>query len=260
MEAIKQSEHLYPLAAQTNRSDRFADKNGRDSVFSSRRTDSQGICGAGEEMNTKPRLLDAFCGAGGAGMGYYQAGFEVVGVDVRPQKHYPFEFHQADALKFIAEYGREFDVIHASPICKSFTKLQRIHGRNYPDQITPIRDLLKKIDRPYIIENVPGSPLINPIKLNGAMFDLGVRRERWFETNPVIWFPPLVGYQNGKVGKRGEYDRGNNGLITVAGHNFNPKIARLAMDIDWMTGMELSQAIPPAYTKWIGERFMEILK
>ena len=95
-------------------------------------------------INKMPRLLDLFCGAGGAGMGYYRAGFEVVGVDIKPQPHYPFEFHQADALEYCADHGREFDVIHASPPCQAYTAMQHIckNGHNHPDLVEPMRRLL----------------------------------------------------------------------------------------------------------------------
>jgi DNA (cytosine-5)-methyltransferase 1 len=139
----------------------------------------------------KPRLLDLFCGAGGAGMGYFRAGFEVVGVDINLQKRYPFEFHQADALEYLQDHWQEFDAFHASPVCKQFTKLRFIHKREYPDFITPIRPLLVATGKPWVIENVPGAPLINPIILCGTMFpELRVYRHRAFETNPPYIFRP----------------------------------------------------------------------
>lgn len=207
------------------------------------------------------RLLDLFCGAGGAAMGYYRAGFdEIVGVDIKPQKRYPFEFYEANALDFVGLWGREFDVIHASPICKGNTKLKAIHKRAYPDQIPEIRQLLQSTEKPYIIENVIGAKLINPLRLEGAMFGLRVIRPRLFETNPAVWFPPPMRLQTGKCAPRGEYDRGQYGLITVAGHNFDPAVARIAMGIDWMSQAELSQAIPPAYTEWLGKQIIEIIR
>lgn len=206
------------------------------------------------------KLLDLFCGAGGAAMGYYRAGFtEIIGVDIDPQRRYPFEFVQDDALEFVGKFGYEFDVIHASPICKGNTKLNAIHKRNYPDQIPETRRLLKMSGRPYIIENVLGADLINPLRLDGSMFGLKVIRPRLFETIPVIWFPPMKALQNGKCAPRGEYDRGQYGLITVAGHNFAPSVAKIAMGINWMTGAELSQAIPPAYTEWLGRQIIEAI-
>src|SRR3990167_8741444 len=138
------------------------------------------------------RLLDLFCGAGGAAMGYHRAGFEVIGVDIAFQKHFPFEFHQADALEYLAEHGREFDVIHASPPCQRFSVGVPIHIRaKYEDLIKPTRMLLLQTERPYIIENVPRAPLIIALMLCGSMFDLRsgrgavLRRHRIFE---APWF------------------------------------------------------------------------
>ena len=116
-----------------------------------------------------PRLLDLFCGAGGAGMGYHRAGFEVVGVDIKPQPRYPFEFHQADALTFVAEYGDRFDAVHASPPCQRFSDLAKRNGNadEWPDLIEPLRPILRMIGRPYVIENVEGAPLRDPAMLCG---------------------------------------------------------------------------------------------
>lgn len=210
----------------------------------------------------KPRLLDAFCGAGGAGMGYHRAGFEVVGVDIKPQPRYPFEFHQGDALEFIERYGREFDVIHASPLCQPFTPLVNLPNvtKKYPDLIKPTRKLLKYIGKPYIIENVPGSPLINPLMLCGSMFPgLRVYRHRLFECNPSIYWPPASCNHSYKMPpSKGVYHTLKDyDFITCAGHHFEAKSGRIAMQIDWMTRKELSQAIPPAYTEWLGKQILE---
>lgn len=117
------------------------------------------------------RLLDLFCGAGGAAMGYYRAGFEVVGVDIKPQPNFPFEFHQANALDFPVD---GFDIIHASPPCQAHTCLNVMwNAKKHADFVEPTREKLKASGLPYIIENVPGAPLIDPIKLCGSMFGLG---------------------------------------------------------------------------------------
>src|SRR5512146_881208 len=121
-----------------------------------------------------PRLLDLFCGAGGAAMGYHRACFEVVGVDINPQPHYPFEFHQADALTYPLD---GFDVIHASPPCQDYTiasLYHRMNGKTYPDLIEPTRKHLMRSSSVWVMENVPGAPLINPIMLCGSMFGLEV--------------------------------------------------------------------------------------
>src|SRR5678815_3968779 len=118
----------------------------------------------------KPRLLDLFCGAGGAAMGYHRAGFEVVGVDIKPQPHYPFEFHQADAMTFPLE---GFDAIHASPPCQAFCDLKDMHNAKQHDNLlTPIRKRLAESGVPYVIENVRGAPLDGKLRLCGSMFDL----------------------------------------------------------------------------------------
>jgi DNA (cytosine-5)-methyltransferase 1 len=207
-------------------------------------------------------LLDLYCGAGGAGRGYADAGFEVVGVDIRPQPHYPYEFHQADAIEFLMRYGRDFDLIHASPPCQAYTRLRglveaRWGRREYPDLIAATREALTRIGRPYIIENVPGAPLVNPVMLCGAMFGLRVYRHRLFETSFPILVPPHPPHKGRTASHRGvsSFARGAS-YICVAGHNFCVADARDAMGIDWMSAREIAQAIPPAYTAFIGRSYM----
>jgi DNA (cytosine-5)-methyltransferase 1 len=206
----------------------------------------------------KPRLLDLFCGAGGAAMGYYRAGFEVVGVDIKPQPHYPFEFHQADALIYPLE---GFDAYHASPPCQLYSRAGtqwRGQGKEYPDLINDTRTMLIATGKPYVIENVPDAPLINPTKLNGALFGMLVRRVRLFETSfnmPLVICPKEKAAHFRKMGrpvKEGE-------IITPVGHFSNVPYAKRQMGIDWMTGQELTQAIPPAYTEYIGKYLMEYI-
>ena len=131
-------------------------------------------------MERKPRLLDLFCGAGGAAMGYHRAGFEVVGVDIKPQPHFPFEFHQVDALTYTLD---GFDAYHASPPCQRYSCAVNLHNNrdSHPDLIDIVRNILLKTGKHYVIENVPGSPLINPTQLCGSAFGLRVRRHRLFE-------------------------------------------------------------------------------
>lgn len=203
----------------------------------------------------KPRLLDLFCRAGGAAMGYHRAGFEVVGVDIKPQPHYPFEFHQADAFTYPLE---GFDAYHASPLCQKWTWASKRWHKEWPDQITPIRQKLLNLLKPFIIENVPFSPLKNPLILKGTMFGLKVIRKRWFELHGFnIWFLPSPVLPKSPV-KSGQYQ-------TVAGHGGNSKDCRLstwqeAMGIDWMDNQELTQAIPPAYTEYIGRYLMQAIR
>lgn len=199
-------------------------------------------------------------------MGYHLAGFEVVGVDIEPQKNYPFRFIQADALEFIVAHGAEFDVIHASPPCQAYSQTRNLKTstKNHPDLVEPTRKVLQATGKPYIIENVPGAPLINPLMLCGTMFGLRVIRHRLFECSTPLWWPPTLCQHEGLVlpmwwkSQRAARLSGKNyPYITVVGKSFLMPEARRAMDIDWMVMDELSQAIPPAYTKWIGERLLE---
>jgi DNA (cytosine-5)-methyltransferase 1 len=216
----------------------------------------------------KPRLLDLFCGAGGAAMGYHRAGFEVVGVDIKPQPHYPFEFHQADSIEVLAWFvaGRPWlapcDAIHASPPCQAFSDLKSMHNaKDHPDLLTPTRALLERSGLPYVIENVEGAPMSDYITLCGGAFGLGsgdaeLRRHRRFEVRPMpVVAPPCVHGQRPRViGVYGGHGRDRR--RTVNTQDFSTEQRREAMGIDWMTGAELSQAIPPAYTEWIGRQLL----
>ncbi len=207
---------------------------------------------------SRPRLLDLFCGAGGAAMGYYRAGFEVVGIDIRNQPHFPFEFHLADALTYPLE---EFDAYHASPPCQFgsiATRQWRKAGRKYENLIPATRDRLIQTGKPFVIENVIGEPYLkNPLKLNGAIFTMMLRRTRYFETSFPIDFvllPPeeRSNLRMGRPVKEGE-------IITPVGHFSNIPYARRVMKIDWMNQGELAQAIPPAYTEYIGKFLLKAI-
>jgi len=185
-------------------------------------------------------------------MGYHRAGFEVVGVDVAPQPNYPFEFHQADALTFPLD---GFDAIHASPPCQAFTAYRRRGqgvGDNYPDLIATTRARLVIAGRPWVIENVPGAPLVAPFRLCGSSFGLDVRRHRYFESSLSLLSPPCDhGWQTPRF--RQATNRSNlRRTVEVGVYRIPLKVQREAMGIDWMTLPELSQAIPPAYTAWLG--------
>lgn len=203
----------------------------------------------------RPRLLDLFCGAGGAAMGYQRAGFDVMGVDVNPQPHYPFEFVQADAMTF--PLGN-FRAIHASPVCKRYSAITPMRSReSHPDQIAATRTRLMAQPAPWVIENVPGAPLRPDLKLCGCMFGLpNLKRERWFETS---W---------GAFELRQPCNHKPGDVISVTGtgggtgHTRKATFAewRRAMDIDWMSGKELSQAIPPAYTEYVGARLLAAIE
>ncbi len=228
-------------------------------------------------MIDRPRLLDLFCGAGGAAMGYHRAGFEVVGVDIKPQPHYPFEFHQADAMTYPLD---GFDAYHASPPCQGYIHLKRGEDLNdYPLLIDDVR--LKLIDtrKPFVIENVPAAKelLVNPLLLCGTMFGLPIWRHRYFEMSPPIY--PLLNTCNHKLGTiefEGEkimipvfISAGGDGKDGVRpsrqGIRWRPRqkheLRCRAMGIDWMTTRaELTEAIPPAYTEYIGLQLMEVVR
>lgn len=206
---------------------------------------------------SRPRLLDAFCCAGGAAMGYHRAGFDVVGVDIAPQPNYPFEFHQGDAVEFVAEHGHEFDAIHASPPCQSFTAYRRKGhgvGEGYLNLIPPARTALRTTGRPYVIENVEQArpELIGPVRLCGSSFGLDLRRHRLFETSwPVVPPPCDHGWQTPRFPCA--TNRTNlRSTVEVGVYRIPLAVQRAAMGIDWTTLPELSQAIPPAYTEYVG--------
>lgn len=202
----------------------------------------------------RPRLLDPFCKAGGASKGYDSAGFEVVGVDIEPQPRYPFEFHQGDALEFVAEHGHEFDALAGSPPCQAHTLAQRIQNREHRDYIDELRELYLTLGKPYIIENVPGAPLRNPVVLCGAMFGLGTYRHRLFESNIHLVVPPEPDHlfpttKMGRPPRAGEF-------MHVVGNFSGVAEAKAAMGIDWMIRDELREAIPPAYTEFLGRQLL----
>jgi len=191
-------------------------------------------------------------------MGYHRAGFEVVGVDIKPQPRYPFEFHQADALEYCAAHGAEFDVIHASPPCQGYSRLRHLPwlaGREYPLLIPVVRLALQATGRTYVIENVSDAPL-NGAELCGAALGLPIIRHRRFESNILLLFPSCPGHpvlHHGRANMR-KYGQGSG--VTGLADGQDP---RSALGIDWMTGRELRQAIPPAYTEYIGRQLLEAL-
>jgi DNA (cytosine-5)-methyltransferase 1 len=207
----------------------------------------------------RPRLLDLFCGAGGAAMGYHRAGFDVTGVDRAPQKRFPFRFIQGDALAYLREHGHEYDAIVASPPCQAYSQATPLHHREVlPRLIAPTRDLLMELGKPYVIENVENAraELRDPVMLCGTMFGMPVWRHRYFECGGFALTvtgkcshdaPPVTIHSGSHTRKL----RGNTGVVAM----------REAMGIDWMTGKELYEAIPPAYTEFVGRALMdEVLK
>ncbi len=213
-------------------------------------------------QNNPQRLLDLFCCAGGAGEGYRRAGFDVTGVDIRPQPKNPHRFIQADALEYLAAHGHEYDAIHASPPCQAHCDLKHMwNAKEHVDLIGPTRELLKKIGRPYVIENVEGAPLVSPIILCGTMFGLGTSdaelwRHRLFEISwGYLLVPPCLHRQKPRViGVYGGHGRDRRRKVNT--QDFSTAERRTAMGIDWMDGAALSQAIPPAYTEFLGAALM----
>lgn len=216
----------------------------------------------------KPRLLDLFCCAGGAGRGYADAGFEVVGVDVRPQPRYPFEFIQHDALTLDMRFIRSFDAVHASPPCQRFSDLAKRNGNAdaWPDLVEPIRKLLTASGLPYIIENVEGAPLIGPVILCGTMFPgLRVIRHRLFESNVPLMVPPhgkhpLVFTMDKRKAHYGRLNEWSSPVQVTGGGNCSKAAAADAMGINWMTKSELNEAIPPAFTRHLGLQLLQHIR
>lgn len=210
----------------------------------------------------RPRLLDLFCGAGGCSVGYHRAGFDVVGVDINPQPRYPFPFFQDDALEFIKTVirdGCDFDVIHASPPCQAWSVANN-QKRSYPELIEPVRNLMEISKRLYVIENVPAAPLRSPIILCGLSFpSLNVKRHRAFESNVTLMSPGCGDHRRDYLVIFGHECRSRR-HGKAAGRKNKLADGRIAMDIDWMTRGELSQAIPPAYTEYIGRQLIRHLK
>jgi DNA (cytosine-5)-methyltransferase 1 len=239
------------------------------------------IPGKPEETERRPWLLDLFCCAGGAAMGYYRAGFDVVGVDIAPQPNYPFEFVQADALEIVAmlvgggslafDTGPdefhivgidELAAIHASPPCQGYSDLAHRTGGAYPMLVGETREALQATGLPYVIENVEGAPLVDPVMLCGTMFHgLRVLRHRLFESNVPLTAPPhgrhpLVFTHDKRKAHYGRLNQNTSFVQVTGGGNATVANKLDAMGIDWMTGREVNEAIPPAYTEHIGRQLL----
>lgn len=218
-------------------------------------------------MTTRPRLLDLFCGAGGAAVGYMRAGFDVAGLDIVPQPSYPsLDVWQGDAMLALDDvaFCRRFDVIHASPPCQAYTSLRtRQHGwLTYPELVSPVRDRLLDVGVPWVIENVPGAPLRDAVTLCGSMFGLGLdgytlRRHRLFESSMPLAAPP-----DACAGERviGVYGTGGGWTRTAPGGGgvkVSGDLAARVLGIEHTTRTdELAQAIPPAYTAHLGRQIL----
>jgi DNA (cytosine-5)-methyltransferase 1 len=230
----------------------------------------------------KPRLLDLFCGAGGAAMGYHRAGFDVVGVDIEPQPHYPFEFRQMDALELLGAMvaGRDvckpvslpngwggLDAIHASPPCQFHTTMSaRWRGKGMDtladqrvDLLTPTLAIMRTLDLPWVVENVEGAAkaMRTTLKLHGGMFGLGVHRPRLFESNVMMLMPR----EAKALSHVGVYGRAPDGRkLSKSSECYAPsslKEAQEAMGMDWADWHGTKEAIPPAYTEFIGSQLIQ---
>ncbi len=214
-------------------------------------------------MPQRPRLLDLFAGAGGAAMGYHRAGFDVVGIDIAPQPHYPFMFIQGNAMTYASLVSFRYDAIHASPPCQGYTSMNNRHGSVSPKLIAETREILERSGRPYVIENVSGAKrhLRNPVELTGEMFGLGVHRPRLFEVHPMILGLARPRRQKDPTAVYGKHDQRRLWTRTDGSelHAATLEEASVAMGIDWMTWDEIREAIPPAYTQYIGSQLMVAL-
>lgn len=212
--------------------------------------------------SNRPRLLDLFSGAGGAAVGYSLAGFKVTGVDIVAQPHYPFEFILSDALALLSDkswFADEFDAVHASPPCQRYSYMAACRpelAESYPDLIAPLREFLNDTGLPWVIENVPPAPLKDPVMLCGQMFGLELYRHRMFEANFDITVPshPM---HTVPASRAGHWTPGT--VMSVAGHVSPVAQARRAMGIDWMNREEMAEAIPPAFTEFIGRQLLDAL-
>ena len=217
------------------------------------------------------KLLDLFCCAGGAALGYDQASFEVTGVDIAPQPNYPYKFIEADALSLEPEFLAGFDAIHASPPCQAYSDLAKRNGNgdDWPQLIEETRSMLEQTGKPWVIENVEGAPLKSPIVLCGTMFPgLRVIRHRLFESNFPIEQPshiphvehPLVHTLDKRKNHYGKTCEWKNYVQVTGGGNCSIAAAQDAMGIDWMIKREINEAIPPAYAEYIGRQIMQHLE
>jgi DNA (cytosine-5)-methyltransferase 1 len=210
---------------------------------------------------SKPLLLDLFCGAGGASKGYADAGFDIMGVDIKPQKHYPYLMLIMDALDIAFESAKIAGVkaIHASPPCQYYSYMSACRPKlanKYPDLIDKVRERLETTGLPYVIENVPGAPLRDPVMLCGTMFNKELYRHRLFESNIPILQPDHPAHLI-PASKAGHWKQGT--IMSVAGHIAPIAHARKIMEIDWMNREELAESIPPYYTRYIAENLFNVL-
>jgi DNA (cytosine-5)-methyltransferase 1 len=208
---------------------------------------------------SRPRLLDLYCCAGGAGMGYHRAGFDVTGVDLAPQPRYPFTFHQADAVDYLLAHWADFDAVHASPPCQRHSAMSNCRpglAGTYPDLVAATRAALDWTGLPYIIENVVGAPLRPDVVLCGQMFGRALYRHRVFESNIPLSAPSHPVHVL-PASRAGHWTPGT--IISIAGNVAPMKLAREVMDMDWTNRRELAESIPPYYTEHLGAQLLAAL-
>lgn len=206
---------------------------------------------------SKYKLLDLFCCEGGSSMGYHRAGFSVSGVDIKHHHRYPFQHWTGDALQIIKERQDEFDAFHASPPCQAFTRARKLQGNCHHDLIEATRTVLLLTGKPFVIENVPGAPLQNPVMLCGFMFGLNFYRHRLFESNIKLSALPHPTHtaplaKMGRPPKSGE-------LLQYVGHFSGVPRGRREMQTPWMSQYGMAQCVPPAYAEYIGSQLINAL-
>ena len=202
----------------------------------------------------RPKLLDLYCGEGGASMGYHRAGFQVTGVDHLKKKRYPFKFIRYAAIKFLADHWHEYDAIHMSPPCQKYSPANAHDTTNCSNDLELLLMICGYITIPWVIENVPNSPLPKTIALFGPQFKLDIIRKRIFYSNIMLFEPEAV-----KQKKR--YYPGKE-IFTIAGAGGKGNTVSAwsaAIKINWMTREGLRQSIPPAYTEFIGNQLITFL-
>jgi DNA (cytosine-5)-methyltransferase 1 len=222
---------------------------------------------------SRPKLLDLFCCEGGAALGYDRAGWDVLGVDLDPRfaKRYPFQFVTADAIEFVTLFSHEFDAIHASPPCQHASiATSGIDRSRYPHLIEPTRAALIASGLPYIIENVKGAALRNPLTLCGSMFDLTatdddgtpvrLERHRLFESN-ILLSAPRPDFHDKAVQVAGSYggarrDKVEARQVRHGGYVPSIPVQQRLLGIDHMTQHGMHQSLPPAYTEWLGAQLL----
>lgn len=212
---------------------------------------------------TRPLLLDLFCCEGGAAVGYHRAGFDVIGVDIQPQPLYPFRMVVADALRPPFDLSG-FDAIHASPPCQSYTTMSNRHGSTELELIDPVRDMLAASDRPWVIENVVGAKraMRSPLRLHGGHFGIGVYRPRLFESNVLLMAPEPAARPIDAAavyGRREDRRRLSTRKDGTELRAASLEEARQAMEMPWASWNGCREAIPPAYTEFIGGQLLQSL-